>query len=247
MSEVNLNPPILYFLPRGQEWPNGEPPREFKSKGGKGADGPDKKKGQVFSHFPNVEAIYNDHSQAWRKMFGGYYVGFTKGYMPEDFDRERMFIGPLVKLGDDQEWQIPIANPMCETSSLPFVEVRNPETGDWEKEVKEEFRSLSDKALEVAGMFMASARAGEMVWAGGEEEVRGIFCDIISLNYDLTRDEIEALMLMDPRTYSPVMEAFVDWETMCTLAALAAEETNAQNPTGGTPDGNDTASGGKDT
>jgi hypothetical protein len=242
MSEVNLKPALLYFLPSGVDWPDG-PPREFVAKSGnRKAQGPDQKRGEMFSHFPNSVVKYSPATQVWRKMFGGYYIGYEKGYTPDDFKRDQVFGGGMVELTDGNSWEIAVANPMFESCDLPMTQVRDTETGEWILEVREQYRELSDKALDIAGKFRETIITQELSF-DSEDEVREVFCDVIALNYDLTRDEIEALRLLDQSTYLDVLQAFVDWPTMRDMLLLSLEEANAENPTEGTSDGKDIVCG----
>jgi len=235
----------MYFLPQGMDWPAG-PPREFQSSTSKGAHGPDGKKGRIFSHTPNAWVAFVEKKQRWVRMPGGFYIGYWPGFIPEEFERHDKIGGKLVELGDGNYWEIPIANPMVDTCQLPRVSARNPDSGDWEWEVKEQYYELSQKALEVAGKFRETIETKELTFSG-EDELRRLFCDVLALNYDLTAEEIEALRLLDQSTYIPVLKVFVDWDTMLTLIVAELEAANApSNPTVATQGGNSTASGEQD-
>lgn len=245
MTEPNLKPAILYYIPAGIKV---ELPREMPSATPPGAHGPDGGKGVLCSPYPNAVLQYAPELQRWRVTPNGYHIGHWRDYDPQDFARHSQFGGYQVALTDDKEWLIPIANPLYDSSALPFTEVRDPATGEWTKEVKDQYKALADYAIEIAGKFRQGIidRTCEMAF-NGVEEIRSLFCQILGLNYDLTPEEIEALRLLDPRTYDDVLRAFVDFPVMMELMLASVEEANAENPTEATPGGSDTPAGEQDT
>jgi hypothetical protein len=166
---------------------------------------------------PQIEVRY-DESQNWHRVPAAQcWIGISRTYEPGTFAREQMFPGSMVELTDGKRWMIPAANPMVASCKLPFTEVRD-EDGHWTREVKPRYRELSDKALDIAEQMRVQTMAGSAsITFDDVDMIRHMFADILAVNYDLTIDEMEALRLFDPATYTDVIMAFVDWPAMCRL------------------------------
>jgi hypothetical protein len=188
--------------------------------------------------------VYDAAGQRWVKVAAaGYWVGFRQGLRPAELARPVQLPGALVRLADGQDWLIPYANPCFPSCGLPYVQVRDV-TGVWQREIKAEYAELSELALDWSGR-LRRALLERSALEFEEAELLRAFCRILAVNYALTLDEIEALRLLEPVTYLPVLEAFTDFASQRALLAAClreAEETR-QNPTEGTPGGSGIASG----
>jgi len=223
--------PLLYYFPRSAKIPAELSGRfsEKHTKSNCGADGPDGGKGLLAAPFSDVYPRLDEKGQKWKRFpKAGYWIGVDNSASPEDFKRAHLVPGPSVALALGL-WQIPVANPMVDSCTLEFWEMPDGQ-GGWELEVKEEFRQLSEYALELAGQLreIMPDVGDEIKMTLDGDEIRTMLARIIQVNYDLTVEEMGALHLFDPATYGPIIMEFVDYPAMI---AMIRDHMGAANAT----------------
>ena len=169
-------------------------------------------------------------------------IGMVGPVSPSYFARDpgaMLFPSFSVRLGDGQEWMIPIANPMLDSCALPSVE-RCSRTGTWRQEVKAEYNALSEYALDLANQATANYHATGSP-SVDDATGRDMLAKAVAVNYDLAPCEMGALGLFDRECYAGVVLALIDWPGIS--EQLEAGTTDG-NPTGPPAAAGDTANGG---
>ncbi len=160
---------------------------------------------------------YRKSKQTWRKMLGtDIYLGWEKDKKPteETLIRPDPIEGHAVKLGDGQNWSIPIARYV--NGSTAFEKVNVFDGTEWiPGTVKEQYKKLFNDACSKWDT-MINAEVGKSITFTDD-------CNIVSnamaINYRIGPHEISALGLLTTQTQRKALQAVVDWPTLEEMAA----------------------------
>lgn len=256
------NAPLLYFVPTPGRLPDSLAHRAnvLTNKSSANAKGPGpggvEQRGQIYSSFAGRHLHYQPERQRWTCFEkGAYWIGVDKAAMSDDFERDDMIPGSIVRL-DHGMWSIPVANPTVNSCNLPYYDVPDG-FGGWEKEYYEQYIEASMLAIDLAGkareLYLSSLakeqEAGDdhvkVEWELDDTDYRDFVRMMIQVNYDLTLEEMGALRLFRQDKYMEMMFAFIDLTEMLRMMRDDMEAANAPlNPTEAPPDGKSTSSGG---
>jgi len=239
--------PIIYFF-AGSAKPTAEYAARFEDENGNArgcfaadAEGPagKGKRGCMAATLPRCLLQYKPDRQRWDEVADGVFIGADKFAKPEMFLRENSRIGGRgVAMADGNQWVMPVANPFVQSLQLPVWHRRNKKKL-WENVVRDEFRELSDRAMDLCQQLIGQVRESRN--AGGEngvvmefrlddEVLRGLIADALALNYDVTLEELSALRVFAPDVYWPAIETLLDWPEV--LNVLDAELDAAERSEG---------------
>jgi hypothetical protein len=156
--------------------------------------------------------VYQPETQRWVKVAAaGYWIGLKKeGCCPADFERPKKMPGTMVHINDG-EWLIPCGRLGSQICGIPWVVVRN-EYGEWIRHPREKWAWFAELAEAWSCRLRRSLLEG--IFEGEEEELTIDLAKIISVNYDLSFDEIEVLGLFDPGAFLSVFQAFTDFQAL---------------------------------
>ncbi len=167
------------------------------------------------------------------KRFG---IGWDVLPKPEELAREKQYEGHMVKLGDGNEWLVPVAR-YCNGQPMEST-YRIGTDGELREEVSDRCRELYEFGCRFwDGLYGAAEKgAGEFTY-----EVKDQFemaARILGYNYDVTRWEVSALGLITDQTLRELMNAVVDVPRV--IRIMQEKKTN------GEPKGSSSSSGGGD-
>lgn len=231
--------PIIYFF-AGSAKPTAEYAHRFVDVAGNqrgcfAADstGPaGKARGCMAATLPRCVLGYHPDRQRWDEVADGVWIGVDRAASPEMFLRESNRIGGrAVTLADENEWVLPVANPFVESIQLPIWHRMNKQK-KWENVVRDEYRTLSDRAMDLCQSLIGQVAAAEpgtgTEFRVDDEVLRGLIADALALNYDITLEELSALRVFSPEVYWPAIEVLLDWpEVLAVLNANADEHAGS--------------------
>lgn len=172
---------------------------------------------------------YNGDSQAWKKSPGhDWHIGWSSDGMPgpDDLQRDNVFPGQAIKLGDGRYWQIPLVRGLADDDdgligfcALPTKRSLD-EDGKWTcGDPVGVYAELYTLALEYwSNIFNAiremlvpeNATDGQAMTTSFETETT-LAAKAIAANYAVGDVEIDVLGLLDDATTRDVLNATVDW------------------------------------
>ena len=194
-------------------------------------NGPDGGAGVVLADSRRVPDIgYYADRQEWLKIPGnpvGAWVGrYTdEPVRPKDLARLEILPGHPVRLGDRQEWQVPIARAWSPGEAQPSWYEALPhragldDAGRWIRgQVADRYRALWDVAVAYWDQFWAAADTAEPVEGGCliTFDFRGLAdaaVTVLAANYRLDRAEVALLGLLEQHTPEEILNAAIDWPT----------------------------------
>jgi hypothetical protein len=172
--------------------------------------GPDRLSGTLATPCSGILSLeYRPEAQRWVKLPGGVWLGVDKAERPEPSALQRAEIrtGHLVKLGDGQCWEIPVARLATGGSGLPRRRVLAADgTRTWE--VDAAYAGLTDAAARVW-----MALRGQSV-SMADEEVDRACGAALAVNYRLGLVEALVLGLLTDTAIRGILEALVDMPTV---------------------------------
>ena len=243
--------PIVYWFPGVKSVPDAYKARftdpvtgNDKFSAARDAKGPvDGERGIMISPFDGCVVMYNEDRQRWDEIEEGVWLGADCEAEPEAFRLDTDFSGVAVKMADGHYWELPIANPLVGTCSLPLWHRLNKHR-QWEVEVQAEYRELSQRAADISQELIRQlAETGSPNVELDDDRLRGIIVDALKLNYNITLEELSALRVFSPDTYWPALSAILDWDTQMEILQAEDSEASALDPftdpgnTGSTADG----------
>lgn len=245
--------PILYWREKSVDPPEGVQP--FTSL--RSHPGPGTGTGLLYSMFggkgkAGIVIAYEPENQRWQQVDDTLWIGADKNANPEQFARPKVDALPVfwVRLGDGNQWSIPVINPEIETCSLPVVEVLK--RGVWGNEVIGKFSDIANRCAEIHGKLVAGildALKQGVDFEGlpdyPKEKMRQLAIDVLNISYDLTAQEMSVLHLLREDAYFAVVESAMDISTIVEIVNdMEAGQTTA-TPFVETPGGGNSEPGGK--
>lgn len=176
--------------------------------------GPDKKVGCVIARNNSRRGIgYYPDRQTWRqgKCF---WVGIDNEDKPtpKDLERPEMLWGHKVRLGDNQEWQIPIAHAVDKRMILG-------NDGQWESGAAlERFDVLNEHAEKIWSVLFTTVEENANSPIITNEEGAGMCVHALALNYYVGPQEVDLLGVLTSRNVQTVLKAIVDLPTIIELS-----------------------------
>jgi len=184
------------------------------------AKGPDNGGGFVLGPAPGPNAVNRD-VQEWMPAPGKrYWVGVARSDPPKpcELARDEQLPGHPVKLGDGNEWLIPVARRYVTMDgdsgwirALPRSLKVNDE-GHWEPgDVIAQYRPLWEEVLRVQELFQRNARGDRSALADLDFDTEAALVVLaLKANYFVDVVEASLLQLVDTKVFVPVMEALSD-------------------------------------
>ena len=213
--------PLIYFLPDGAEYPAHARDAAFRPAVKAATAGPDGKIGRLMTPCAGeFDLSYDPENQEWLEM-DGIFIGVDSRAKatPEMLARQTARRGHLVKLGDSNDWKIPVARLCGGSSALPSRRVIKGGRRAWA--VEKEYRELSDFAERVWNM-----NAGVKVEISDDEI--DVFCGkLLNMNYRLGVTEAVLLGLFTDSAQKGMIAAMIDWPT---VEAIGEELKKKQSP-----------------
>ena len=178
---------------------------------------------------------YYPERQEWRQVKSGdgapaYWLGTWKDARPgpADLQREPLLDGHLVKLGDGNEWLVPVAR------LLPEALVHSPEDG-WSTCRLEAYAWLWDIAETFWEEFAASVQESTTPADGERVAVKlsdasDMAARVLGANYRVGLPEISGLGLFRTDTPVDILLALCDWPTLRKKAEALAREGASTEP-----------------
>lgn len=154
---------------------------------------------------------YKAAAQEWRE-FAGAWIGWERGAMPgpEDLERAHIIPGYLVRLGDGQQWQCPIAlyAPGRGWSALPKVYTYDKD-GQPVETIQRRYESLFKMAGQIVDTVRDSDGASVDVDLGMKSEM-DLCVEALAVNYRLSWREASALELLTTEAIHAISCAIID-------------------------------------
>ena len=180
---------------------------------------------------------YAPDRQRWAKAAGSgeYWLGYDTAEPPTPAHLERAEIidGHLVRLGDGQQWLVPVARMFSGGTALPQAIVLGPN---------------GEKVLRALPAYVAIARHADRVATDihiGMSDGWDIAVEALALNYRIGPDEASLLQLLTTPIVPNVLEALVDVPTLRAVARQRLEAAASKKNAAHIPDGSNTDSGAK--
>lgn len=162
-------------------------------------------------------------------LWYGYWTDDPPG--PDYFARKGQFDGHLVKLGDGQQWLVPVARRIDGTTVLPRSMSWRGDDERWGPgEVIPVYRELFSQACRLFDTLLAAAskaEEGDMSVEMTFNEEADICAIALAANYRLGPAEISLLNLFDTQTEPEVAFALVDWPALKKKLAESASSDNS--------------------
>jgi len=197
---------------------------------------------------------YYPEGQTWQKVAGGqHWIGLATGAQygglpgPGDLEADEMLAGHFIRLGDGNDWLIPVARHFATGGVPPSALTLGPD-GQLVLEPLQRYVQFSSHADRVwedlrvkLGWIKAAKDRAELTVGEGWE----IAIEALALNYRVSQTEVAMLRLVTTPNMPRILEAIVDWPA---IEAVAKETLEAESKKNGadTPDGSNTAAGGSD-
>jgi hypothetical protein len=168
---------------------------------------------------------------AWQKAPGQtWWIGTNGSGDPKALARDEQIDGHLVKLGDGNEWLVPVARSFARGSVLPESLVLGDDGVSWVGEPLERFVAISAKAesveLAFRGDLPEDAVPLDMLQEGAQ-----IVTEALALNYRVSALEVSALRLLTGPIIARALWAFIDGPTLESVAK-EMEATRGKDPAG---------------
>lgn len=216
-----LTAPLVYFLTGSARMPEYCNEVGFRIATKSPATGPDGSTGTLASPLTDAGSLEVVEGQRWFPMAGGIQLGVFQSpevrVRPEQLARSQQRPGHLVRLGDGQEWLIPVARLASGGPGLPRRRaIRADGSIGWE--VDEAHRELSDFA-NVAWDF----RNG-VVCDVTEEDLDRFAAQALAVNYRIGLHEAVALGLFTDVSLRGIVDALLDWPEVLRVIEQATKK-----------------------
>lgn len=181
------------------------------------------KRGCLIGIGSDLPIAYRPKTYRWDHIGDGTYIGASMHAQPEDFLRPeaQRVLGVPVELHDGNLWYIPQANPLVASCTLPCSDALI--EGAWQRVPADAFAHLSSRALDLADKYRRALLLDEP-FTMDDAALRQLAACIISVNYDLTIQEMSVLRLFSADTWRTVIEAFIDWTGYQAVLAVGMAE-----------------------
>lgn len=178
--------------------------------------GPDGNPGLIISALPqNRETprkigYFPGDNQQWTKVGDSLWIGIDKIFppTPADLARKTIYKGYKIRLGDGNEWEIPIIRrPDSGQSNLPR-DMYWDEVGNFTLKLLAEYQEIWDKTARIARLFY-DPEATDFGYIDLDEALT-IALEALGLNYRVGRPEQMALRLINTANWEACLGAMVD-------------------------------------
>lgn len=180
------------------------------------ARGPDGRSGCVFwcgprmSFTPDIKwTYYAPAEQTWTRISESVWAGIwtVNPPKPADLERRDMIRGHLVRLGDDNDWLIPVARRITAEPALPRAMTWDGDT--WQVgDVLPRYRELWDFAVKIHDCIVGTEDGAPTL-----EDECNMAAKTIGYNYRVGMGEISLLGLLTTQNEGEVLKALIDWPT----------------------------------
>jgi len=191
---------------------------------------------------------YYPEAQTWQVAAGGkHWIGIAVGQAPGpgDLEADEMLAGHFVRLGDGNDWLIPVARHFATGGSPPSAITLGP-NGELVMEPLQryvQFSSHGDRVWEdqqvKLGWIEAAEDRAELTIAEGWE----IAIEALALNYRVSPTEVAMLRLLTTPNMPRILEALTDWPAIKAVAKATLQAESRKNGAD-TPDGSSTSDAG---
>ena len=195
------------------------------------AEGPGGSEGCVLRAGGRGRLGYFPDRQRWVVGPGAeWWVGIEGVASPEALERREIIDGHLVRLGDGNDWRIPVARSFIRGSALPHALVLGPD-GEVVTEALPEYAALSAAVERIERAFLGQLGEGDPEEIDIKDGFR-IAASALALNYRVGPAEVSFLRLLTTSNIRAVLEALVDVPTICEVAREMAGKAEAPADTG---------------
>jgi hypothetical protein len=165
--------------------------------------GPDGNNGVIFTF--DEKSFQGCAGFQWQQLSSGVWVGFGEKPGPDQLARKTQRPGYLIELGDENQWQIPIA--IMENGATPFARKLKWDGAEWKQgDIDDRFREIYSHAGRILEILN-----GDDDEALTFAETAEIATAALALNYRVGPDEISMLGLFDTEKVNLISFALVDW------------------------------------
>ena len=158
---------------------------------------------------------YYPNEQKWESVNGGkFFIGTAGDVIPKDLLRKECIDGHYVKLGDGNEWLVPVARRFPIGIVLPEALVLGPD-GELVREVLPRYTKYSNQAERVWDYWQYENKLSEEEKEPLTDiEAFEMCCNILSLNYMIDRWAVSLFRLFTTENIRLILEAFIDIPTL---------------------------------
>lgn len=200
--------------------------------------GPGKKQGCLFAparpDLSTRDIRYNPAEQRWVRISedSRYWCGCWKNKVPgpSDLQRAHVFNGHLVKLSDDNEWTVPVACYMDNSSAFPSKLKRIGNAWGF-GEILDQYQDLVKQAEKLLDQFVIAAEENGKDNASIEFTVDAeidLGIQALSMNYMVGPAEVDLLGLLTDQNFRDIAFALVDVPGMKQIqSAIEKKNTTA--------------------
>jgi len=191
-------------------------------------------------------ALYHAESQTWTAA-DTHWVGYENNARPGPFDllRDDNVGGHAVKMGDGNQWLVPILRVAPAGPLLPHAHYFcMGEGGKFQSRLRPEFMALGQKVESMWTEYatrvgMIDTEAGDMATFTLEiDDDCSLIADALAFNYRVGKIEISLLALLTPSSLQKALEALLDIPTLLDIVKKNAvlESPDSGSGTAATPE-----------
>jgi hypothetical protein len=165
---------------------------------------------------------FDPKAQTWEKASEHHWIGWwnDKKPTPDKLQRSKVVDGEWVEL-DGRQWLVPVCGPL--TTKLPLAFTLSLE-GEWNPEVKEEYRSLmadSERSMDDAENASKEGADHNAILS----RHLGFCCKVLCVNYHVGPREVSALRMLTKEAFRSILDAA--WGLTTVERVLDAKKTVA--------------------
>jgi len=177
---------------------------------------------------PTSDVIYDPSRQVWKEG-KDYFIGWEKEQgqpKPEELRRKVIFPGHWVKLGDGNEWLIPVARYCGGETGLERA-ITMDRDGKVRQEILEKYKEFYEYAAWYLSWIGLDGGDPETVKDKTEAEFYMMCCRILGVNYRVGANEVSALQLLTNRVEIEIIKALADWPSWVKMMEAIKEKKNS--------------------
>jgi hypothetical protein len=154
---------------------------------------------------------YFADEQIWTKIDENLWIGVDRAFppLPAELARKDFFRGYKIKLGDGNEWEIPVIRDFGTHAPRLPRDMFYDEHGIFTTRLREEYAAIWEKTERAARLFY-DAKSVEF-GAIGLESALDIGLTALALNYRVGKPEQRILRLLTTTNWEEALGAMVDW------------------------------------
>jgi hypothetical protein len=185
--------------------------------------GPDSCSGLIFGlmeipkYIPKEQTWTHIESVKTEVFPDGFWIGYDKLPKPPELERKNKISGHLVKLGDGNQWEIPVARLYTGEPMVSQVLKLDPSSGKMLMEIEGKYKRIWEIACEYYELRVGAYEANADNFKYTFSDIFDLCAEIMGANYVIGKWEISLMGLVNTENLREILEALIDmpriWET----------------------------------